>query len=251
MDNWIWSRSIIEGRCPPWPCPKCWRGTLSLRNGSLNCIEHADSRRWRREDGWEPDFVSYIFTAWAECGNSDCSHEFAISGIGEDRPPVQEDEEPGYKTALYIRGISPPLEMFKISNACPQPMADAIRSAFQIFWIDGAACAGRLRVALESLMDSNQIPILRKEGGKAPMPLDNRLKIFADKEPAMKDHLMALKWLGNTGSHSHGVPEHELLQAFEVLEHVIEELIDKKSARIAKIADQIDKRHNPHHGKTN
>jgi hypothetical protein len=42
---------------------------------------------------------------------------------------------------------------------------------------------------------------------------------------------MALKWLGNTGTHTSAVTRDDLLDAFEILDHALVELIDNGQTR--------------------
>jgi len=62
-------------------------------------------------------------------------------------------------------------------------------------------------------------------------------------EPAVGAQLMALKWLGNTASHEGSVSRDDLLDAFEILEHSLSELIEQRSARVAELARQLTKKH--------
>ena len=54
---------------------------------------------------------------------------------------------------------------------------------------------------------------------------------------------MALKWLGNTGSHGSKVNVEDLLDAFEILEHTLSEIIENKSKKIATLAVNLTKKY--------
>ncbi len=56
---------------------------------------------------------------------------------------------------------------------------------------------------------------------------------------------MALKLVGNTGSHNRGVNGEDVLDAFEIVEHALFELIDKKSQRLAAFAQSLTDKHRP------
>jgi hypothetical protein len=51
----------------------------------------------------------------------------------------------------------------------------------------------------------------------------------------------ALRIVGNLGTHRDVLDRTELLDAFEVYEHALEELVGKKSAQIAKLAKKLKK----------
>ena len=58
-------------------------------------------------------------------------------------------------------------------------------------------------------------------------------------------HLMALKWRGNAGSHGSKVSRIDLLDAFEIMEHSLVEILDKRSAKVAALAEKMTKKHAP------
>jgi len=66
---------------------------------------------------------------------------------------------------------------------------------------------------------------------------------YSVSSPTIGHQFMALKWLGNSGSHSSGVTQQDLLDAFEILEHVLAEVIDRRSDKVAKLAKALTKRH--------
>lgn len=54
---------------------------------------------------------------------------------------------------------------------------------------------------------------------------------------------MALKWIGNTGSHGSYMSTNDLLDSFEIMEHALAEIIGGHSARVAAIAKKLTKKH--------
>ena len=55
---------------------------------------------------------------------------------------------------------------------------------------------------------------------------------------------MALKIVGNAGSHTTKVTHDDVLDALEIVEHALAEIIDERSARIAKLASKLTAKHN-------
>lgn len=66
---------------------------------------------------------------------------------------------------------------------------------------------------------------------------------YTTKNAILGGHLMALKWLGNAGSHDGSLNKDDLLDAFEVLDHVLAEIIDERSERVAALAAAMAKKH--------
>jgi hypothetical protein len=207
------------------------------------------STRSHNDDGFDADWIDYVFTAWAGCENSKCKEEFAISGRGGVAPEYVSggdgDGEWDYFDYFDPLLIQPPLELFPIPTKWPAQVAKELRAAFALYWMNGAACAGRVRVALEHLMNHLGIPKRKKnpKGGMYDLSLHTRIEAFATKEPALGKQLMALKWLGNTGSHDQNVTKEDLLDGFEILEHTLREILDKPSAAVAALAKKLTKKH--------
>jgi hypothetical protein len=149
--------------------------------------------------------------------------------------------EAGEEEEKYIRSFHPlfcwPMpDMFELPEKCPPEVQTELRAGFRLFWSDQAASAGRVRVSLERLMDHYRIPELK---------LHDRIKEFSKAETTAGEKLMALKWLGNTGSHQGSVSRDDLLDGFEVLEYSIAELFDQRTARVAELARQLMRKHAP------
>jgi hypothetical protein len=138
-------------------------------------------------------------------------------------------------------------DIFEIPKKCPPEVKTELSAGFTLFWSDQAAAAGRIRVALERLMDHLGIPMRRKEknGKFSELSLHHRIELFEKGEPAIGSQLMALKWLGNTGSHQGKLVRDDLLDAFEILEHALTELIDQRTAKVAALAKKLMKKHAP------
>lgn len=246
MDRHLWTQSIKPTYCPAWPCPVCKKGTLALTKDSIQEKEGVKSVRSRNEDDWDPDWISYAFTAWAYCTHPTCKQDFALAGTGGvTQTMTGEYGEPEWSD-YYVPLVCYPMpDIFEIPKKCPDDVSNELRGAFAIFWGNQAASANRLRVALELLL--NHVGVQkRKKSKKGPMydlSLHARIDVFAKSEPTVGPQLMALKWLGNTGSHDGAVSKNDLLDAFEIMEHALGEIVDKRSERVAELAKQLTKKH--------
>jgi hypothetical protein len=239
MNKQIWKEAITEHECPSWPCRSCKSGVLALTPGSLQ--EHAtvESMKHQNEDWWGFEHVVLIFSAWAECSNKKCNEKYVISGTGcVDQVPKDEYmNEYEYVNIFYPKYFHPTLQIFNLPENCPLDIETAMMEAFASFWQNKPVSAGRMRVTLERLLDHLGIPsktVLQK-----PIALGNRIDHLSKTDPTNGAHLMALKWLGNVGSHTTDVDTDDLLDAFDVLEHVLTELIGKRSAAVAKLSAQL------------
>jgi hypothetical protein len=208
--------------------------------------ETVSSARSHGDPNFEPDWVEYSFTAWAQCANLKCKQKCAISGRGGIAPEYTNDEgDWDWEDYFTPLNCHPMPDMISIPENCPTDIADELKSAFRVYWDNPSACAGRIRVALEHLMNHLGVPKRKKKagGGMAGLTLHSRIDVFASNEPVIGNQLMALKWLGNAGSHDGKVAKADLLDAFEILEHVLSEILEKKSARVAGLAKKLLRKH--------
>ncbi len=60
-----------------------------------------------------------------------------------------------------------------------------------------------------------------------------------------KEFLLAIKWLGNAGSHPDIITTDDVMDTYEIMEHVLENIYENKEKNIRKIAKRINKRKGP------
>lgn len=245
MDRSLWTQTLNKIWCPAWPCPVCRKGTLALVQKSLIDKETVESRGAHDHEAWDPDWIQYTFTAWAECRHPSCQQQFAIAGTGGVAPEPHAEGGYVYEDYFSPKTCLPMPDMFAFPAKCPDEVKEELQAAFALFWSQSSACAGRIRVALECLMDHFGIPQRRrnKHGKYFDLSLHDRIDAFAKSEPTTGSQLMALKWLGNAGSHNSKVNQKDLLDAFEIMEHALSEIIERRSARVAALAKELTKKH--------
>lgn len=249
MNRQIWADEINTNGCPPWPCCVCNKGTLVLVQNSLSHKETVTSAASHNDEGFDFDWVDYVFTAWAKCSYSKCGQEYAIAGTGGVFPGYVESADGAvshdYFDFFIPKACVPMPDVFAIPAKCPDDIASELRAAFALFWSNKAACASRIRVALEYLMSHVGVPLKRKKknGKFYELTLHDRIDTYAASQKDVGTQLMALKWLGNTGSHDSSVGRDDLLDAFEILEHVLQEIVEGRSKRVAALAKQLTIRH--------
>ena len=245
MNRSLWTESLTNASCPAWPCPTCSKGSLALVQKSLTFKETIESERARHHDDWDPDWIDYIFTAWAECRYPPCKQRFAIAGTGGIDPTYGPEGDTEWENYFSPKMCHPMPDIFTLPTKCPEEVKQELRASFALFWSNRAACAGRIRVALECLMTHLGVPKRKKnaKGKFFELSLHARIDAFAASAPTIGPQLIALKWLGNSGSHDGEVSKNDLLDAFEILEHALGEIIDQRSAKVAALAKKLTKKH--------
>lgn len=249
MNRQLWTSSVSDTYCPPWPCPTCKVGGLRIRQKSLTHSETVESHRWHDQEGWGPDHIEFTFSAWADCSNEKCKEHFSIIGSGgiEQEYTGDDDGSTDWVNHFYPSWIQPTLHMIDVPTRCPRPVSSALRDAFALYWSQPDACAGRIRVALEALLTHLGVPDEEvNAGGKvSALSLHRRIDLFAKQNAEVGGQLMALKWLGNTGAHGNQVTKADILDGLELLEHSLVEVLEKRSEKMAALAKKLLDRHGP------
>jgi hypothetical protein len=100
---------------------------------------------------------------------------------------------------------------------------------------------------VEALLTDKKVPRHRRSRKKnrlVRIDLHGRIEEFRKRDAETADYLLALKWLGNVGSHTNldllGVED--LLNGFEMFEHVIQLVYVKHERKLKKMAKTINSR---------
>jgi len=220
-----------------------------LRSDSLTYAETVGSLRWHNQDGWGPEHIEFTFSAWADCSNERCKEKFSIVGNGGIEQEYSGDDDGSTKwvNEFYPRWMHPTLQMIDIPRRCPQLVSNALHDAFALYWSQPDACAGRIRVALEALLSHLGIPEqeVNNGGATSTLSLHRRIELFKAQNDAVGGQFMALKWLGNTGSHGTSVTKGDILDGLELLEHSLVEVLEKRSEKMSALAKKLLDKHGP------
>lgn len=224
-----------ENNFPQFLCPSCKEGRLFLRKNELKIsidpfFEYMD---------WDFNFP-FLFSAHLQCSNSDCKSFFIASGDGETESYIGFDEEEGVERffsnyLLNIKLIYPSIEVFSINEEYPKEIIKLIKDSFSLFWLDQSSSGNKIRKVLEILLDKLGINRkgINKKNKEYDINLNERIVCLGKKRgyKRLSELLIALKLLGNTGSHDEVLNREDLLDAYEILEHILEEIYIKKQRK--------------------
>jgi len=82
---------------------------------------------------------------------------------------------------------------------------------------------------------------VNNKGKRNSLNLHSRLELFKKNQPQIADHLLAIKWIGNSGSHIGKIEKVDILDAFELLEYSLNKLYDNSEKRINNLAREINR----------
>ena len=239
-------RNIWQGVCVSrfnrWPCPSCKTGELLPEKNTFQKLETGSSKAEQNDPDWELHWIDERFSAMMECNK--CQEVVVVSGSAK---PIQFDDynthsgdpETIHVYEYTIKHIFPAPPIFPIHRKYPKTVVDELTKSFSNFWHDHAACANSIRRSVEAVMDEQGMKKTKENGG--PVMLDSKITEFKEGNPEAAELLLGLKWLGNYGSHVAAEPhsKDDLLDGYEVLEHVLSKIYIKNDERIHEIAQRF------------
>lgn len=244
MDRNLWRKSY--GSFPKLPCPKCATGFLKQDQESLQRRETGYSKREHQEAGWDPEWVTERFVCFLVCQGPWCGEVVTVSGYvnhGTQEGFDHETEEPiSFDTTDYVpNSMRPAPPVFPVSRRLDKKCKVDLVKAFELLWADPAACANRIRVFVEHLMDALSVPRegKRADGTKYTADLHDRIEMLSLEMQGHKKTLHALRKVGNFASHSGGAKFETAVDCFFLLEVIVDELVNGRQEFIDKIAERL------------
>jgi Domain of unknown function (DUF4145) len=230
---------------PAWCCPACGGAALAVVKDSFRVEETADSKENRNHSDWEPFWFKQQFSILLRCHKC----EEPVFSLGHTESVESDDEEHGrvFSDAIVPQFFVPAVPMIGLPKGCPKEIADEVINASSLYWSSPASAGNRIRVCVERLMDYVKIPKKgkTKKGEFQDLTLHARIERYTKKSPDVGQKLLAIKWLGNAGSHSEDLKQTDVLDAFELLSYALEEILEGKSNRLKQLTSSIIKSKGP------
>jgi hypothetical protein len=242
----LWLHSFTRENFPRYPCPSCEDGRLLLDMESFKAILPEYQRLWEKDDSFDFEWQSRRFSCTLVCDHEQCREHVNVHGITNYQEDEDEEGDSRIITLLRVKSMYHPHSIIPVAEDVPHEVRRELKSAFQLYWVDRGSCANKIRVVVELLMDHLNIPKHKlKSGGDSSnpedysfVPLAKRIEEFIAQagNKVHEDVLDALRVIGNVGSHTQAPGKSDLIDAFGLLEHLLNELVLKRNDSIAKIA---------------
>jgi hypothetical protein len=238
---------FTRDRIPDWTCPTCLTGLLTLKKESF----FSDERCYSRDHGheaWDPEWIEYTYSCLLYCGNEKCKEVVASSGVGSVDWSMGQDEngeyQEFYEDYFKPKHFQPALKLITLPSDCPESVKSLIEDSFCLFFQSPSAAANCIRAAVEQLLTELKIKRFNSTNGKRRIiSLHQRIALLPNHYSEVRDLILAIKWLGNAGSHSQdALTMDDVLDAYELLEHVLQEIYAQKAKKMKALAKKINKR---------
>ncbi|WP_313491922.1 MULTISPECIES: DUF4145 domain-containing protein [Sphingobacterium] len=235
MNRNIWLKSDFEK-----PCPNCETGHLSYSTKQTNISETLESQIANEfhKNGIVHPTTTFLVTTHFKCKN--CG--FIVTAIFEKVEDVRYVDENGYQIDIWNPVVyHPALKIIPMPKNAPKEIESMITGSFGLFWYDINSCGNKIRAALELLMDHVGIP--KTDGKGKSMTLHHRLREYAvqnSAKPEIGQYLEAIKWIGNAASHGGSVKKNDILDAYELLEAIMEHVFSERKNKLIAISNRIN-----------
>lgn len=238
MDRQLFSiTKFPKNQLPHYRCPRC-QSSLELREVSEE--DSAETRISQSNPDFDHDWVRTNFRADLWCTSSRCGERVLCIGTGIVQNVYGETSEgwvEEYVDYWIPTLFQPHLMVFDIPPETPDGVRDSILASFRVLFLSSGSALNEIRNALELLMDHLKVP--RKDRGRR-LDLHKRVEKMPAEHSQYRDQLLAVKWLGNAGTHAQTTNRDDVLDGYEIIQHVLESLFSGKAARLNRLVAEIN-----------
>lgn len=209
-------------------CPFCNVGRLRVVKGTVHKIGG------KFLEDINGDQMTFTFSLLLACNDESCKKSVAAGGESfVERLPVDWGGETKDFEYFYPKWFYPNINLFGIPCMCPKEVRECLKRSFAAFFNDPVAAGIHLRMALERLMDHFKVSTDKetKKGKVVRLNLHERIEVFSKFEEDIASNLLALKWLGNDAGHEGSLIKEDVLDGYEIIEYVLEELFTRRKRK--------------------
>lgn len=262
----IATQEQAKNNLPVLPCPSCSKHALFIREDSIRLVRKAKqevpefSELTKQAELRLTDAISIVAQsiAIALTENFRFTANFACRNCGESVCSLGDANTIGTERKLhYIRFKSflPDLQIFELKQSYPKSVTIELSKSFAAFLRDSTGAGSRIRTAVERLLDELNVskhritasgqPKLDRGGKPLNLSLGERLKQLEQVDKYSATVLGGLKDLGNQATHGSELSYVDLLEAYDLIHHVLEELYIDRAKRHNKLqaSDHMSKKY--------
>jgi hypothetical protein len=193
----------------------------------------------------QPDRFGF-FSACLKCDAHECYEVVVVSGEDHLQEIERYDGTLDFETLYSIKYVQPTVHIFPVSGKCEGLVKEHLLRSFSLFWSAPSASGNSLRCAIESLMDHLKVrkQVINRNRRVQQLTLHARIEEWGRKNQRNKELselLLAIKWIGNAGSHKATLTKENLIEAYQLAEHVFSEVYDNKTESLKKLAIRVNK----------
>jgi hypothetical protein len=231
---------------PDLPCLICHRGALEAHIADFESKSSADHRVGAEtQEGPQRGY----FHGELACSRPACGNKYVVAGEwtrGSDNPDEEQDDFNTYDPegfGLTVRHVLPPLPLIALPGTTPAKVCGLVEFASSALLSDPSAASTKIRAAIEALLDEQRVRKTSSSSRSVRLTAHKRIELFESKNDAAATQLMAMKWVGNAGSHEGELlPLSWVLDGIECFARAIELIYDSREIELARRAAGINRR---------
>jgi hypothetical protein len=246
----LFLKEFPENAVPSWPCPSCDSGSLVHDKNNTHYFDTAESITKQRFSSSPWDKYGSVYSIF-RCSNPKCDEKIIMHGqfnMGDVEIKDEASAIIDVMPMIFIEPSSfqPPIRIFPINKSFTKDISKKLVKSFNLFWLDIDSCANKARIIVEDLLTFLKIKrFVIVKGKRSKLSLNNRIDILKNKNNDLAEKLMAIKWIGNHGSHSDNLTRDDVLDGLEILESALNMIFNNEDKRIQKIVKEIASKKKP------
>lgn len=250
MERKLFKVQFSKDELPQWICPTCQKSVLQLVKDSFKFSETGLSTRAHGDEAWEPDWLSYVYSCQLKCSNDACQEVVMSVGKGgvdvrdawdEHDLPTQE-----WREVFSPEYFCPHLQICEIPAGTPDSVRGELNQSFALLFASPSSALNHVRIAVENILTNLGVRRYDPVKGKRRfLSLHKRIGLLPPKYGSVMQHLYAIKWLGNAGSHSSPTTIDDVLDAYDIMEEALREVYGTQKKTAARLAKRINKTRGP------
>lgn len=222
-----------------WPCPECGQKTLLIDKASFKRESLLKCRRAHGEDWFDAEMDETVFSCMAHCSRANCGEVVVCIGKGGwgQNWDYQNNEAEYYSWHKPLSFV-PTLHPFALPGECPEEIAGPVTASFSVYLSQSGSAANLIRISVERILTAIGVP--EHNNKQKRISLHQRIELLDGQYGHYKDTLMAIKFLGNAGSHTYDeVTTGDIEAAFEIMEYVVNDLFSGRKESIAVLTRRL------------
>lgn len=235
------SRFFSDEHYPTFGCPACKKGQLVADANSFEKIEPKHSSAAHGHEAWDPDWIEYRFKIRYACNVSSCGEISHAIGVGSVDQRYDYDGSTEWYEFFHVKAFIPAPYLVALPDSAPKGVIKHVERSFALFWLDVASATNSLRASIEFLLDELKVPRhqIDKNGNTKVISLHSRIELFEKQQPNYSELLIALKEVGNLGSHGGDIQDNDFLDSLKIYSHVLFELFENNAEEMKKLAKKL------------
>ncbi len=240
IDKNYWSYlHFREGKSSDITCPTCGKGKMNILEKFA--IQQTRNTLELLQGDYDIENLDEKFSGLLICDKEYCKEVVAVSGTAI---PELIDGDPEAITREYFQCLipeyfSPPLKIFPLKDVYPQRVREILEKSFSLFFVDSDSCGNKIRISVEALLD--ELGVEWKKGERLHDRINNNKKT----NDFIRDMLLSIKWIGNYGSHNDSISRSDLLDAYEMMNAILDELYDNYTKKLSALSKRINDNKKP------